>query len=155
MRKSAIKKSISGLRSGMTLVEAIVSNLILCGAVVTIGAISTRSLSDIRLNRQYELASSLANRQLTLIDYTGVEEFLQAGQMEGEAESAGKKFTWQAEIEEMGIQNLYLVTVNVSWEQKNRIYNVTVSTRLNGVGSTEETTTTTTETTQQTSSGGQ
>ena len=119
----------------MTLVEAIVSNLILCGAVVTLGALTTKSISEIRLNGQYETASSLANRQLTMIDYIGISRFLEMGRLDGEFEYASQKFIWQAQAEELEIGNLYVVCVRVSWAYRNQVHNVTVYTRLNSASS--------------------
>jgi len=49
--------------TGFTLVETITASVILCGAVLAVGAISTRSLGETRLNRQYEVAAALADRQ--------------------------------------------------------------------------------------------
>jgi hypothetical protein len=146
-------------RSGMTLLEAIVSNLILCGAVVTVGALSTRSLSDVKLDRQYETASSIANRQLTMIDYLGIDDFLSTGRLDGEFEVGGQKFTWKAGIEELDITNLYSVTVIVQWVYHNRTYIVDVETRLNKKSSSANTTgttgtTNTTTTTGTTGTGG-
>ena len=60
-------------RSGFTLIEAIVASLILCASIMALGAISTRSLVGTRLNRQYEKAASLAQRQLQTIYYIGID----------------------------------------------------------------------------------
>lgn len=124
------------LKSGFTLIEAIVSNVILCGAVVTIGAISTRCLSRINIDRLYEMAASIADRQLTMIEYVGVENFLELGQMEGEFENDRVRYVWQAAVEEMEIDGLYEIAVLVSFRQHNRQYSLLVCTRLNGTSST-------------------
>lgn len=102
---------------------------------MTLGAISTGSLSKINLDRQYELAASIADRQLTMIDYVGVEDFIEMGQMEGEFEADQIKYTWQANVEELEIDNLYQVTVVVRWKQNSRQHSFLVCTRLNGKGS--------------------
>ncbi len=124
------------LKSGFTLVEAIVSNVILCGAVVTIGAISTRCLSSINIDRLYEMAASIADRQLTIIEYAGVEDFIELGQMEGEFENGQVRYAWQAAVEELEIDGLYEVTILVSFRQHNRQYSLLVCTRFNGSGNT-------------------
>ncbi|MHC4485650.1 MAG: type IV pilus modification PilV family protein [Planctomycetota bacterium] len=64
---------------GFTLVETVAASAILCGAVLTVGAISTRSLSGTRLNRRYEMATALIDKQLSLIDYVGIDEFIELG----------------------------------------------------------------------------
>ncbi|UCG48802.1 MAG: hypothetical protein JSU94_03290, partial [Phycisphaerales bacterium] len=61
---------------GFNLVETIVSSVILSGAVLAVGAIGTRSMVETRLNRQYETAAALIDKQLALIDYMGIDEFI-------------------------------------------------------------------------------
>ena len=39
-------------KRGFTLVETITASTILCGAVLTVGAITTRALTNTRLNRR-------------------------------------------------------------------------------------------------------
>ena len=63
-------------RSGFTLVETILASVILCASILALGAISTRSLGAAKLNRQYEVAMALVDRQLTWIDYIGIEDFI-------------------------------------------------------------------------------
>ncbi|NQT03238.1 MAG: prepilin-type N-terminal cleavage/methylation domain-containing protein, partial [Planctomycetes bacterium] len=70
-------------KKAFSLIETLVASAILSGAVLTLGAISTMSLSGTRLNRRYEVAASLLDKQLNLIDYVGIDEFIELGQMEG------------------------------------------------------------------------
>lgn len=121
-------------KRGFTLVETITASVILCGAVLAVGAISTQSLGETRLNRQYEVAAMLANRQLTMIDYVGVENFIESGQMEGDIEEFEPGYRWEVVTESQGIDNLYLVNITVSWVERNRPYSVSVDTMLNGIG---------------------
>jgi len=119
---------------GFNLVETVVASVILSGAVLTVGAISTRALTGTRLNRQYEIAASLIDKQLSLIDYMGIDEFIDLGQMEGDFTDFEPGYHWQASVEYQEIDNLYLVTITVSWLERNRPYSMTVQTRLNGEG---------------------
>ena len=119
-------------KKGFTLVESAVASTILCGAVLTVGAISTNSLRGVRLNRQYEIGASLIDKQLSLIDYVGIDEFIELGQMEGDFEDIEPAYHWEVVTESMGIGNLYLVSVTVSWVERNRLYSISVDTRLNG-----------------------
>ena len=52
---------------GFTLLETIVASTILCGSVLTITAVCSQAMANTRLNRQYETALLLADRQLSLI----------------------------------------------------------------------------------------
>lgn len=117
---------------GFNLVETIVASVILSGAVLTVGAISTRSLSSTRLNRQYEKAVSLIDKQLSLIDYIGIDNFIEQGQMEGFLDEFEPGYHWSVSTEYQETDNLYLVTITVSWVERKRPYTVTVETMLNG-----------------------
>jgi len=121
-------------KRGFTLVEMILASIILCGAVLALGAISTQSLSGTRLNRQYEVASALADRQLSLIDYIGVDNFIEFGQMEGEFKQFEPGYHWEVTTKSMGVDNLYLVNITVSWVDRNRPYSISVDTRFDGKG---------------------
>ncbi len=118
-------------RKGFTLVETILAGVILCGAVLALTAISTRSLSETKLNRQYERALAAADRQLTMIDYIGVEDFMESGQTEGKFEDSTQQYQWRAEIVSRDIDNLYMVKVEVSWDFRGQSYNVSIDTMLN------------------------
>lgn len=120
-------------RKGFTLVEAAVASTILCGAVLTVGAISTSSLSGTRLNRQYEVAASLIDKQLSLIDYVGIDEFVEIGQMEGDFEEIEPGYHWEVVTEYQDIDSLYLVTITVSWVNGRRPYSLSVDTMLDGI----------------------
>ncbi|MFH1883972.1 MAG: hypothetical protein ABIL62_14845 [Planctomycetota bacterium] len=120
-------------RKGFTLVEAAVASTILCGAVLTVGAISTRSLSGTRLNRQYEVAASLIDKQLSLIDYIGIDEFIELGQMEGSFEEIEPGYHWEVLTEYQDIDSLYLVTITVTWVDRKRPYSLSVDTMLDGI----------------------
>ena len=120
-------------KKGFTLVETIVASTILCGAVLAIGAICAQSLSGTRLNRRYETALTLIDRQLSLIDYLGIDEFIAIGQMEGSFEEYAPGYTWRVMTQYEDIDSLYLVTITVSWIEHNRIHSVSMDTMLDGV----------------------
>lgn len=120
-------------RKGFTLVEAAVASTILCGAVLTVGAISTSSLRGTKLNRQYETAVSLIDKQLSLIDYVGIDEFVELGQMEGDVTEIEPGYHWEVVTEYQDIDSLYLVTITVSWVEHNRPYSISVDTMLDGI----------------------
>jgi len=123
---------------GFTLVEVVASSIILCGAVMIVGAIGTQALTGTHLNRQYEMAVSLADKQLSLIDYIGIDSIVEMRQLEGEYEDAGCTYHWKINTEYHGIDSLYLVTLTVSWVDRNRPYSISVDTMLNGKTASEE-----------------
>ncbi len=120
-------------KKGFSLIETLVASAILSGAVLTIGAISTISLSGTRVNRRYEMALSLIDKQLSLIDYVGIDEFVELGQMEGDFEEIEPGYHWEVVTEYQDIDSLYLVTITVSWVDGNRPYSLSVDTMLNGI----------------------
>jgi hypothetical protein len=108
--------------------------MILSSAVLTLGAISTNALSSTRLHRHYEGAASVIDKQLSLIDYMGIDAFIQAGQMEGIVEELEPAYQWSVTTEYQGTDNLYLVAITVSWLEGKRPYSVTAQTMLDGAG---------------------
>ena len=120
-------------KRGFSLIETLVASAILSGAVITIGAISTMSVSGTRLNRRYEMASSLIDGKLGLIDYVGIESFIEAGELSGASEDYGYMFSWEVQTEYQEIDSLYLVRVIVSWIEGQRPYSVTIDTMFDGV----------------------
>jgi len=120
--------------AGFSLVEVVVSAVILSGAVLAICGISTRSFAGVRLNRDYEHAWDLLDRQLALIDYTGIDQFLEADEMAGvfEEEYGGEAVHyWQATVMEAEPAGLYIVEVGVSWRDGAQQRMVSARTMLN------------------------
>lgn len=120
-------------KKGFSLIETLVASAILSGAVLTLGAISTMSLSGTRVNRRYETALSLIDKQLSLIDYVGIDEFVELGQMEGDFEEIEPGYHWEVVTEYQDIDSLYLVTITVSWVDGRRPYSLSVDTMLDGI----------------------
>jgi hypothetical protein len=125
-----------GKRGGFSLVETLIAGVILSGAVLTLGAISTNALTDTRLNRHYETAAMLADRQLTLIDYLGIDQFVETGQAEGVFDEYEPGYQWQISTEYQGTDDLYLVSITIHWIEGKRPHGITVQTMLNGTNTT-------------------
>lgn len=120
-------------KKGFSLIETLVASAILSGAVLTLGAISTMSVTGTRINRRYEVAASLLDKQLNMIDYIGIDEFIDIGQMEGDFEGYEPAYHWKVLTEYQDIDSLYLVTITVSWADGNRPYSISADTMLDGV----------------------
>jgi hypothetical protein len=134
---------------GFNLVEALVATMILSSAVLTLGAIGTNALSGTRLHRHYEVAAALIDKQLSLIDYMGIDQFIQTGQTEGIVEELEPGYAWSVTTEYQDVDNLYLVGITVSWLEGARPYRVTAQTMLDGTGATTTDTSTGTQTGEQ------
>ncbi|MBN1361276.1 MAG: prepilin-type N-terminal cleavage/methylation domain-containing protein [Sedimentisphaerales bacterium] len=119
-------------QAGFNLVETMVASVILSGAVLTLGAISSNAVRDVSLNRHYEVAASVIQRQLSMIDYVGIDQFIEQGQAEGLYEDQEPGYAWQVETEYQGIDGLYLVTITVTWIEGKRPRRLTAQTMLNG-----------------------
>jgi Tfp pilus assembly protein PilV len=116
---------------GFNLVETLAASMILSGAVLTLSAISSNALTNTRLYRHYERAASVADIQLTLIDQVGIDRFIEAGQMEGVYDQFDPAYQWVVSTEYMGTDNLYRVTISVTWLEGRRPHHMTVQTMLN------------------------
>lgn len=128
-------------RRAFSLIETIVAAVILSGAVLAISAISTKNIRGIKLNREYELAWDLLDRQLTMIDYMGIETFLEMGETSGvfTEEVGGDGFFWQVQTAEEEADYLYIVDIVVGWNSGMKLRQVSLRTMLNGQGMLEET----------------
>jgi uncharacterized protein YlxP (DUF503 family) len=126
---------------GFSLVETLIAGAILSATVLVVIAVSTISMSTTRLNRQYETAASLIDKQLSLIDFIGIDDFIDAGTLQGDFEGYEPAYHWIAETEYQDIDSLYLVTITVAWMDRNRPYSLTVETMLDGVSTYVETAT--------------
>lgn len=119
-------------RGGFTLVEALVSSVLLGMAAAALCALTTRCLVSTRLNRDHELAWQVLDRQLRLVDTMGIDAYVAQGEREGIAEMGGRVFSWQITVSLEDIGNLYEVTVMVGWVENKRSRRITASTMLNG-----------------------
>jgi len=131
--------SLRNKTRGFSLIETLVAAMLLSGGVVAICSLSGRSMTSVRANREYETGWDVLDRQLTIIDYIGIEEFLQIDQMSGKfggSEDGG--YQWAVEIEEEQIQELYRVDITVSWADGKKNREVSASTVLGGSGNIQE-----------------
>lgn len=125
---------------GFNLVEILAASMILSASVLALSAISTNALTGTRLNRHYERAASILDQQLTLIDQIGIDQFIEAGQMEGVNEQFEPGYHWAVSTQYTGTDNVYAVKIVVTWLEGKRPYNVVVQTLLNGASVARETT---------------
>ena len=136
MQSADIHSRISGGRrgtaGGFTLLEALVASVMLAGALVTLCGINTRCLSQTRLNRAYDEAWQVLDRQMTLIEYSGIDAFIDEGVTDGEIEQFGRQYYWQAAVSTLEIGNLYRVTLRVSWISAGQAHRVQATTEFNG-----------------------
>ena len=106
--------------------------MILSGAVLALGSISTNAVVGTRLNQHYKVAASLIEKQLALIDFTGIDAFIESGQTEGVVEELEPGYQWTVTTEYQGTDSVYLVSVTVNWLEGKRPYQVTAQTMLDG-----------------------
>ncbi len=110
------------------------ASTILSMGVIAVSAISTRSLSRVRLNREREVAWDLLDRQLTMIEYVGVDNFLRAGTLEGKFSAVKNmpEYTWQIVLKEHEITGLIRVYAAVAWGEKSHRRQITAQTVMSG-----------------------
>lgn len=139
---SDFKFQTSRFKPGFNLVETLAASLILSGSVLALTAVCTNALTSTRLNRHHELAASVIDTQLTLIEQVGIDQFIEAGQMEGVYDQYDPLYQWIVTTEYMGTDNLYAVKITVTWLEGKRPYSVTAQTLLNGASLVTDTATT-------------
>jgi hypothetical protein len=117
---------------GFSLIETIIATMILSGAVLALGGIGNNILRESRLNRHYETAAAVLDKQLTLVDAVGIDQFIETDQTEGVYDEAEPGYRWKIETEYKNIDDLYLVTITVEWMEGIRPYRVAAQTLLDG-----------------------
>lgn len=120
---------------GFTLIEALVASVLLGSGVMVVCGITTRCVGQVRLNRQYEQAWDLLDRQLLMIEGIGVGDFLLEGQSEGEILGVEPKMYWRATMMEQQQDKLYIVEMLVWWAgDKKRVHQVSAQTLMDDDG---------------------
>jgi prepilin-type N-terminal cleavage/methylation domain-containing protein len=119
-------------QAGFNLVETIVASVILSGAALALGSISTNAVLGVRLNQHHQMAASIMENKLAQIDFMGIDEFIELGQTEGVIEEMEPAYRWEVLTEYEGTDNLYVVSITVSWLEGRRPYQLTTQTMLNG-----------------------
>lgn len=121
-----------------SLLEMVVASTILSMAVVTITSLSIKSMTATRLNQERETAWELIDRQLTMIEYIGIDSFMESDQMSGQfgdEMTPGPVYTWQAMVTDEDYDWLYNVMIQMSWGPENRQHQLTAATLLMGTPS--------------------
>lgn len=119
-------------QAGFNLVETIVASMILSGAVLALSSISTNAVVGTRLYQHHQTAAAVMEDKLGQIDFIGVDQFIELGQTEGMVEELEPGYRWEVTTEYEGTDNLYLVSITVSWMEGRRPYELTAQTMLNG-----------------------
>ncbi len=120
-------------RKGFSLIEMVAATTILSLGVVSICAMTTRGLSQVKSNRGREIAWDMLDRQLMMIDYMGIDEFIEAGETSGvmgDESSAAGSFAWQVHTEETETVGLINVSIVVSWGTERNRKSVVAQTML-------------------------
>jgi len=130
-------------RKGMSLVEMVAASTILSLGVVTVSTLSIKSVARVRENQAEETAWDILDRQLTTIDYVGVDAFLRAGQLSGTLGSESNplgRYEWEAAVDEGAIDGLYTVTIVIRWGPEGRKRQIMASTVMSGTPTQVQTT---------------
>ncbi len=128
-------------RRAFSLVETIVAAVLLSSGVVAICSISTKSFRGVKMNRESELAWDMLDKQLTLIDYMGIDAFVESGETTGLFEGEGGEeptHYWDVEVTPVDIDYLYSVNIIVGWSGGSRLHEISLTTMFNGQGLTEQ-----------------
>ena len=115
---------------GFTLLEALAASVILAAGIIAMCGVSTRYLAQTRINRQYETAWQLLDRQLRAVDYIGVNEYMLDGQTEGRVTLSDTAFYWRAGFVELEDGRLFRVDMTVWWAGAGRVHQVSAATML-------------------------
>ena len=128
------------MRSGchtraMSLVETVVACMILSGTVVTVSAINNRSFQERVRNEKRSKAVTLLQRQLNMMEYMGLDAFLE-GPQQGDFGEDYPGFNWSVQSQVDTYDGLYQVDVTVFWAEGSRLRQLKATTRMRMLSST-------------------
>ncbi|MBN1817361.1 MAG: hypothetical protein JW828_08365 [Sedimentisphaerales bacterium] len=124
-----------------SLVEMVAASTILSLGVITLCSLSVRNVTRIHDNQKEEMAWDILDRQMAMIDYVGIDSFVQLGQLEGTLGSGDSplgEYQWQAVLEEGDYIGLYEVAMVISWGSERHKQSITASTMFLGAPAEEE-----------------
>ena len=116
-----------------SLIEVVIAAVLLSMVVIVVCTLSTRSLTSVKSNREYEFAWELLDRHITMIEAGGIDDFIKAGQFSGSFGEEGYgeiDHLWQVQVDQQEADNLYRIDVTVFWAHGS----VSAATMLNGKG---------------------
>ena len=118
-----------------SLVEMVAATTILSMGVMTICTLSTRSVTRIAQNRRREMAWDVMDRQFAMINYVGIDAFMEAGQMEGvlgSDDSPLGKYNWNGQVNESDIAGLYRLSMVIYWGPEGHKHKISAVTLMTG-----------------------
>jgi prepilin-type N-terminal cleavage/methylation domain-containing protein len=129
------------MKSGFTLVEVIAASSLLALGVVVIAAITSKSVDALRLDTEYARAWEVLDRQLTIIDYVGIDTVTEKRMTEGNFAEGGTNYRWSLTITDELYDKLKRVDITVMWERGGKARKISATTMFNGSGVVSEVTT--------------
>jgi len=115
---------------GFTLVETLAAGMILAVAGATLSLSVRLGLQSLQRAADLQLAASLADRVLTKVDLLGPAAMLAEGPASGAFEPPDEGFAWTIAIDPPNADDLYRVTVTVTWDVRGTTRTVDVQTLL-------------------------
>lgn len=111
-------------QTGLTLIEVTVAILIIAVAMTTVTVSVTQVVNSARTMRDRTYSNWIAQNQLAELRLAS--ELPDVGDSNGEVFYAGVDWTWEANVSETGVENLYRVDVSVGRPgQEGTIWTVT------------------------------
>ena len=119
--------------AGFTMLEALVATMVLTATLVTLHGIVSRCLYRVQMNEEYERAWQILDRQMTVIDAMGIDNYMLEPQQEGEIEEDGMFFQWKVDAVAETIDCMYEVTITIWWGPEEKPHVISATTKLDGV----------------------
>ena len=125
-------RSNRGSGNGFILLEAMLASFLLGLAVFALCGINSRAMIESREIDMSEVAIQVLDKQMTLIEVMGIDDFIDAGVLEGVNEDFNTPFKWRVSLSEEDVGSLYLVEMTVFWLSGKNPRSVSASTMFNG-----------------------
>jgi hypothetical protein len=117
-----------------TLVEVIAASALLAIGVVVVAAITSRSLDALRYDTDYARAWEVLDRQLTVIEYIGIDTVVQKDITKGNFTERDTNYSWSLAITQEPYDKLQKIDITVAWLKGGKARSISASTMFNGTG---------------------
>ena len=120
-----------GKEKGFIMIEVMLASFLLGLAVLALCHISSRATLQTLDNYHSQIALEVLDKQLSMIESMGVDDFRLMGIVEGVNEDYETPYIWRVQLTDEGIGNLYRVVISVSWKGRHAIKSVSATTMFN------------------------
>ncbi len=130
MKRNTRSRMLPGQRTGVMLVDVLVSVVLLGAALAVLLGMAGRALIAQKNGEQLQIAAMLLDEQLQLIIARGPDNYTKEFPMEGACDTPYESFRYELDISGGSGGGAYEITATITWFASGRLQSETVQTRI-------------------------